>query len=92
MNGDEPARTAPGASGPPSALREAVWSVDPDVPVSELQAMEKVLSASVGDRRFTALLLTGFGALALVLGAVGVWGVTACAVARPWRRRWPRPG
>ncbi len=64
------------------AVREAVWSVDEQVPITEMDAMESVVGRSAGTRRFLALLMAGFGGLALLLGAVGVYGVTSYTVAR----------
>jgi hypothetical protein len=64
------------------AVRQALFEVDPDVPVTGLDRLETVVAESAGTRRFVALLLSAFGGLALVLGAVGVFGVTAYTVAR----------
>ncbi|MEJ2204213.1 MAG: ABC transporter permease [Gemmatimonadota bacterium] len=60
----------------------AIWSVDPDVPISGLDELAAVMGRSTGTTRFLALLLTGFGMLALCLGAVGVFGVTTYMVGR----------
>jgi predicted permease len=64
------------------AVRAAVWSVDRDVPISDLRPMSEVVTRSAGMRRVLGLLLTVFGLLALLLGSVGVFGVTAYTVAR----------
>lgn len=84
QNGDANAlhlmvRSSAGLSVLPS-LRQAAWSVDADVPITEAAAMTDVVSASLADRRFQAILFTLFGGLALVLGAVGVYGVTSYVV------------
>ena len=63
-------------------VRRAVAAIDPDVPVARVDRMEAVVARSAGTRRFVAVLLTAFGALALVLGAIGVFGVTSYTVAR----------
>jgi ABC-type antimicrobial peptide transport system permease subunit len=63
-------------------VRQALFEVDPDVPVTGLARLETTVAESAGTRRFVALLLSAFGGLALVLGAVGVFGVTAYTVAR----------
>ncbi len=59
------------------ALRRAVWSVDPAVPIPSVQPLLQVVAASVAEARFFASLLAGFGLLALTLGFVGVYGVAA---------------
>jgi len=64
------------------AVRAAVWSIDRDVPVSSIAPMEDVVTQSAGTRRLLGALLTAFGVLALALGAVGVFGVTAYTVTR----------
>lgn len=58
-----------------ASVKSAVWSVDADVPVSRIRPMEDVVAGSVAVTRFVALLLGGFGALALVLASLGVYGV-----------------
>lgn len=67
------------AGAPPSAeaLRDAIWSVDPGVPIPSVRPLGQVVAGSVADARFFASLLAGFGLLALMLGAVGVYGVAA---------------
>ena len=67
------------------ALREAVWSVDPDVPISRVASMDALVGRSLGEARLLTLLFTLFGGLALVLGMVGVFGVTSYAVSRRLR-------
>lgn len=64
------------------AIRQAVWSVDADVPIAEMEPLVDVVDRSASTTRFLAVLLSAFGALALSLGAVGVFGVTAFAVER----------
>ena len=66
-------------SGSPAALTSLavgqIRRLDPDLPVSQIATMDEVVSESVAQRRFAMLLLGVFGGLALVLAAVGVYGV-----------------
>ncbi len=73
--GDEPlARTAD--------VREAVWAVDADVPITGVEELSSVVDRSAATTRFLATVLGAFGALALLLASIGVFGVTAYGVGR----------
>jgi predicted permease len=65
-----------------SALRRAVAALDPELPVYDVRPLRDYVSQAMGVNRFTMLLALAFAAVALVLAAVGVFGVLSYAVAR----------
>jgi putative ABC transport system permease protein len=74
------------ADGDPSAAisfaRAAVRRVDPDLGISDVETMDQVVDDATSDRRLNLLLFALLGSLALVLAAVGVYGVVAYSVAQ----------
>jgi putative ABC transport system permease protein len=70
--------TAPAAAD----LRAAVASVDPELPLTSVQGMEDVVARALGRPRLTLALMSLFGGVALVLAAIGLYGVVAFGVSQ----------
>jgi predicted permease len=62
------------------ALRQAVWSIDPNQPISNVTTLETIVDDSIAQRRLNMLLMGLFGGLAMLLSGVGIYGLLSQAV------------
>ena len=73
-------RTSDSGAALAGALRPAVYAIDKDQPVGTIQPLEEILGATIAKQRFAMLLLIVFSSVALVIAAVGIYGVMAYSV------------
>ena len=66
-------------------IREAVWSVDRDIPLSNIQTLDYLYNKSVARTSFTLIMLGIAGGMAVLLGTVGLYGVIAYSVSQRTR-------
>jgi len=62
------------------AIRQAIWSVDKDQPIVRVATMDQRLASSAAERRFALILFEAFGFVAVVLVAIGLYGVLSASV------------
>jgi predicted permease len=74
------AKSSMSSASAESAIREAVGAVDPNQPVSDMSSMDARIAESLGPQRFAANLLAVFAGLAILLAAVGLYGLISYSV------------
>jgi putative ABC transport system permease protein len=75
-------RTAGDPSSVQRSLADAIRSVDPDLPMVGVRTMEQIVAQSIAPDRFRTVLFGSFGAIALLLAALGIYGVMSFLVAQ----------
>jgi predicted permease len=74
------AETMAGPAQMAEAIRHAVGDTDPNLPISDMKSMDQRIAESLGPQRFAAQLLAVFAGLAIVLAAVGLYGLISYSV------------
>jgi putative ABC transport system permease protein len=73
-------RTRADAAALAPAIRSAIWSVDKNMPIARVATMRALVDRSVADRHFALILFEAFGLSALMLAAIGIYGVLSGSV------------
>ena len=75
-------RTAGDSATPVPAIKRQIWSLDSQIPLNRIESMEDLLGLSLAERRFNMLLLGLFAGMAVILAAVGIYGLVSYSVSR----------
>ena len=74
-------RPEPAATGMPAAIRQAVWRVDPELPVPDIRPLARNRADLTAGPRFSTIVLAAFAAVSLALAAIGLYGLLGFTVA-----------
>lgn len=73
-------RTSLGSDAAAAAVRTVLKDLDPNLPIANVRTVQSIVDASIGDQKFTTLLLGVFSVTALILAAIGVYGLVSFTV------------